>query len=409
MSDLEHHNPNERAAELVEPGDAFARLEQRRLAAARTGHYDVIVIGGGQAGLVTGYHLQRAGLRFLILDAAERVGDSWRQRWDSLRLFTPSRYDALSGMKFLGSQWYFPTKNEMASYLEAYAAKFALPMRLRSRVERLSKKDDVFVLQGDDFTLRADQVVVAMSSYQRPRVPAFATELKPDIVQLHSFDFRNPAQLGNGGVLVVGAGNSGAEIALELARTRPVWLSGRDVGTVPFDIEGTASRLFLARLVIGFVFHHVITVRSPIGRRIRPGFVSRGAPLIRIRPGEVEAAGVKRVGRVIGTRDGLPVLDDDSVLDVGNVIWGTGFHHGLDWIDLPIVGPDGEPRHASGVSTTHPGLYFVGQHFLHSFSSTMIRGVSRDAERVVKTAVAAHRAARSRAELAQRSPTAEQS
>jgi putative flavoprotein involved in K+ transport len=392
MNDLELHSASDHLAELVEPGDAFARLEQRRKAAARTAHYDVIVIGGGQAGLVTGYHLQRAGLRFLILDAGERIGDSWRRRWDSLRLFTPSRYDALSGMKFPGRQWYFPTKDEMASYLEAYAAKFALPVRLRSRVERLSKQDGVFVLQGADFTLRADQVVVAMSSYQRPRVADFARTLKPGIVQLHSFDYRNPAQLGDGGVLVVGAGNSGAEIALELARSRPVWLSGRDVGNVPFDVEGTPSRLFLARLLIGFVFHHVITVRSPIGRRIRPRFISRGAPLIRIRPGELEAGGVKRVGRVVGARDGLPVLDDGSVLDVRNVIWGTGFHNGLDWIDLPIAGPDGEPRHASGVSTTHRGLYYVGQHFLHSFSSTMVRGVSRDAERVVNAAVAARSA-----------------
>ena len=389
MSDLELHDAPNRT-DLVEPGDAFSRLEGRRGLAARTGHYDVIVIGGGQAGLVTGYHLQRAGLRFLILDAGERIGDSWRRRWDSLRLFTPSRYDALSGMRLPGRQWHFPTKDEMASYLEAYAAKFSLPVRLRSRVERLSKKDGVFVLQGDDFTLRADQVVVAMSSYQRPRVPEFARALKREIVQLHSFDYRNPAQLGDGGVLVVGAGNSGAEIALELARRGcAVWLSGRDVGTVPFDIEGTASRLLLARLVIGFVFHHVLTVRSPLGRKIRPRFISRGAPLIRIRPGELEAGGVRRVGRVVGARDGLPILDDGSVLDVGNVVWGTGFHHGLEWIDLPIVGPDGEPRHASGVSTTHAGLYFVGQHFLHSFSSTMIRGVSRDAGRVVKAAVAA--------------------
>jgi putative flavoprotein involved in K+ transport len=407
MSDLELHNAPDRKTQLVEPGDAFARLEGRRLAATLTGHYDVIVIGGGQAGLVTGYHLQRAGLRFLILDAGERIGDTWRRRWDSLRLFTPARYDALSGMKFPSRQWYFPTKDQMASYLEAYAAKFALPVRLRSRVERLYKRDGVFVLQGEDFTLRADQVVVAMSSYQRPRVPELARALKPGIVQLHSLDYRNPAQLGDGGVLVVGAGNSGAEIALELARTRPVWLSGRDVGTVPFDIEGTASRLLLARLVIGFVFHHVITVKSPIGRRIRPGFISRGAPLIRIRPGELEAGGVKRVARVVGARDGLPLLDDGSVLDVGNVIWGTGFHHGLEWIELPINGPDGEPRHASGVSTTHPGLYYVGQHFLHSFSSTMIRGVSRDAARVVKAAVAALGAAgRARAEFAERGATA---
>ncbi len=407
MSDLQlHHTPGQ-TAELVEPGDAFARLERRRPAAAGTGHYDVIVVGGGQAGLVTGYHLQRAGLRFLILDAGERIGDTWRQRWDSLRLFTPSRYDALSGMRFPGRQWYFPTKDEMADYLEAYAAKFALPVRLRSRVERLSKSDDVFVLQGDDFTLHADQVVVAMSSYQRPRVPEFARALQPGIVQLHSFDYRNQAQLGRGGVLVVGAGNSGGEIALELARSRPVWLSGRDVGAVPFDVEGTASRLLLARLVIGFVFHHVITVRSPIGRKIRPGIhLARRAAdsnttrRARGRRRETRGASRRCARRPTASRR-------RHVLDVGTVIWATGFRHGLEWIDLPIIGPDGEPKHASGVSTTHPGLYFVGQHFLHSFSSTMIRGVSRDAARVVKAAVAAH-ARQGHAAPGARSPTAAQ-
>ena len=376
---------------LVEPGEAFMQIEKRRAVANGGGageRYDVIVIGAGQAGLVTGYHLQRRGVRFVILDGGERIGDAWRQRWDSLRLFTPARYDGLSGMPFPGPAWHFPTKDEMGDYLEAYAAKFALPVRMRSRVEKLSQHDGEFVVQGRGFELRAAQVVVAMSSYQRKRLPAFAKDLRPSIVQLHSLDYRNPAQLGAGGVLVVGGGNSGAEIALEAARNgRQTWMAGRDVGSVPFDIEGTASRLFLSSVVIGFMFHHVLTVKTPMGRKLRPKVISGGAPLIRTKPKQLDAAGVKRVGRVAGVRDGLPVLDDGTVLDVGAVVWSTGFDHGLQWVDLPgFLGEDHEPRHASGISTTHPGLYFVGQHFLHSFSSTMIRGVSRDAARIAKAA-----------------------
>lgn len=371
--------------QLVEPGDAYMRIEGRRTGGGPQ-RYDVIVIGAGQAGLVTGYHLQRRGVKFLIVDGGERIGDAWRQRWDSLRLFTPARYDGLSGMPFPGPEWYFPSKDEMADYLEAYAAKFALPVRMRSKVEKLSRRDGDYVVQGEGFELRAAQVVVAMSSYQRPRVPAFARELGPDVVQLHSLDYRNPSQLGAGGVLVVGAGNSGAEIALEAVRHgHPTWMSGREVGNVPFNIEGTASRLFLMRLVIGFVFHRVLTVGTPMGRKARPVVISRGAPLIRLKPKQLDGAGVKRVTRVAGVRDGLPVLADGAVLDVGTVVWSTGFDHGLSWVDLPdLIGEDGEPRHRSGVSTNHPGLYYVGQHFQHAFSSTMIRGVSRDAARIAK-------------------------
>jgi putative flavoprotein involved in K+ transport len=382
-----------RTDQLVEPGEAFMRLEQRRTGngSGAGDRYDVIVIGAGQAGLVTGYHLQRRKLRFIILDGGERIGDAWRQRWDSLRLFTPARYNGLSGMPFPGPEWYFPTKDEMADYLESYAAKFALPVRMRSRVEKLSQHAGEFVVHAKGFELRAAQVVIAMSSYQRPRIPAFAKQLRPDIVQFHSLDYRNPSQFGSGAVLVVGAGNSGAEIALEAARDHQTWMSGRDVGHIPFDVESAASRLVLSRLVIGFAFHHVLTVRTPIGRKARPRVISRGLPLIRLKPRHIDAAGVKRVARVAGVRDGLPVLDDGTVLEVGTVVWSTGFDHGLSWVDLPdLIGDDGEPRHRSGISTTHPGLYYVGQHFLHSFSSTMIRGVSRDAARIVKAAAQRH-------------------
>ena len=390
-----------RADQLVEPGEAFMQLEGHRAAAPAElpsdDRFDVVVIGAGQAGLVTGYELARRKVRFVILDGGERIGDAWRQRWDSLRLFTPARYDGLTGMPFPAPAFSFPSKDEMADYLEAYAARFSLPVRLGMRVERLGRRDGAFVVEGQRggkrFALRADQVVVAMSSYQRPRVPAFAAELRRDIVQLHSLEYRSPAQLGAGGVLVVGAGNSGAEIAIEAARDHQTSLSGRDTGHVPFDIEGTASRLVLSRLVIGFIFHRVLTVKTPMGRKLRPKVIAAGAPLIRLKPRDIAAAGVERVVRVAGVRDGLPVLEDGRVLDVGTVVWCTGFDHGFSWIDLPdLIGEDREPRHASGIATTNPGLYFVGQHFQHAFSSTMIRGVSRDAAIVVKALAARARA-----------------
>src|SRR5213593_4306373 len=196
-------------------------------------HFETIVIGGGQAGLAVGYHLARRGRPFVILDGNERVGDAWRTRWDSLRLFTPARYDGLPGWRFPGPGWSFPTKDEMADYLEAYAARFELPVRTGSRVERLSRQGDRYVIATADRRFEADHVVVASGAHQSPKVPAFAAELADGVVQLHSSEYRHPSQLREGGVLVVGAGNSGAEIAFELSRTHPTWLSGRDVGEIP--------------------------------------------------------------------------------------------------------------------------------------------------------------------------------
>lgn len=342
-----------------------------------------VVIGAGQAGLSVGYHLARRGLPFVILEANERIGDTWRDRWDSLRLFTPARFDGLDGMPFPAPGSTFPTKDEMADYLEAYAKRFDLPVRTGVRVDGLSRRGDRFLVTAGERSWEADNVVVAMASYQRPKVPAFANELAPEIVQLHSSEYRAPAQLREGPVLVVGAGNSGAEIALELARAgHPVSMSGRDVGQIPFRIGGLAARIILARLVLRVAFHRVLTVKTPIGRKVRPKVLHVGGPLIRTRSADLAAVGVSRVPRVAGVRDGLPVLEDGRVLEVANVVWCTGFHPGFSWIDLPIFDERGDPIHESGVVTKEPGLYFVGLHFLHALSSTMIHGVGRDAERV---------------------------
>jgi putative flavoprotein involved in K+ transport len=343
-----------------------------------------IVIGAGQAGLSVGYYLARLGLPFLILDVNNRVGDNWRQRWDSLRLFTPARFDGLAGMPFPASGSYFPTKNEMANYLESYATRFALPVRTGVRVESVERTAAGLLITAGEARFMAENVVVAMASYQRPRVPEFASQLDPAIVQLHSSEYLRPSQLKPGGVLLVGAGNSGAEIALEVARNgHPTWISGRDVGHVPFRVDGLAAHLLLSRLVLRGFFHRVLTVDTPIGRKVRPKILSIGGPLIRTKPKDLINAGISRVPRTVGVEQGRPLLEGGRVLEVSNVIWCTGFHPGFSWIKLPVHG-ETEPRHHRGIVASEPGLYFVGLHFLYSLSSTMIHGVARDAERIAR-------------------------
>jgi putative flavoprotein involved in K+ transport len=362
-----------------------ASLTERRHAVNSsygTDRINTVVIGGGQAGLSVGYHLARQGVPFVILDASARLGDIWRQRWDSLRLFTPSRFAGLDGMRFPAPGDVFPTKDAMGDYLEAYARAFSLPVRSGVRVDRLSRLGHRFLVSAGGLRLEAENVVVAMANHQRARTPPFASELRPDIVQLHSFDYRNPRQLQDGDVLVVGAGNSGAEVALEAVREHRTWMAGRDTGHVPFRIEGLAGRLLLVRLVLRVLFHRILTVSTPMGRRARPKMLRRGGPLVRIKPRDLAAAGVLRVPRVAGVRDGRPLLEDGRTLDVANVVWCTGYHPGFSWIDLPVFEPDGLPRHERGVVPEMPGLFFVGLHFLYAVSSEMIHGVGRDAARI---------------------------
>jgi putative flavoprotein involved in K+ transport len=347
---------------------------------------ETVVIGGGQAGLAAGYHLKRQGVPFVILDAHERIGDAWRQRWDSLRLFTPARYNGLPGMPFPAAAGTLPTKDQMADYLESYATRFALPVRTGVRVDRLSRQADRFIVAVGDRGFEADSVVVAMGKWQRPRTPPFARELSPEITQLHSSRYRNPSQLRPGDVLVVGAGNSGAEIALDVAGRHRTWLSGRDTGHIPFRIESTFGRNVGVRLVIGLLFHHILTVRTPMGRKARQGAHAHGMALVRVKPNDIAAAGIARVPRVAGVRDGLPLLEDQRALEVANVIWCTGYDPNFSWIDLPGFGESG-PSHDRGVVAGEPGLYFVGLPFIYAVSSALVRGVSRDAAYVAEQIV----------------------
>jgi len=339
--------------------------------------YDTVVIGGGQAGLTAGYFLAQQDEPFVILDANDRVGDAWRKRWDSLRLFTPASFSGLPGFRFPGPRWSFPTKDELADYLEEYAARFELPVRTGVAVERVGKRRDRFVVAAGDRTYESSNVIVATGAHQIPRVPDFAGELDPAIVQLHSSAYRNPSQVRGEHVLIVGAGNSGAEIALELSKAHACRIAGPKTGEIPLR-HGTIPARFGFR-AFRFVGHRVLRVDTALGRRLGPKLASGGDPLIRTRLRDLSAAGVEHVPRVVGVREGLPALDDGRVLEVGNVVWCTGFRTDFRWIDLPVFDEDGRPRHYRGIVESEPGLSFLGLVFQYSLSSDVLPNRGRDA------------------------------
>ena len=344
--------------------------------------FDTIVIGGGQAGLSVGYYLKKQGRPFVILDANEQIGGSWRTRtWDSLRLFTPARYDGLPGWPFPAPGWSFPTARETADYLEAYADRFDLPIESGTRVERLTKGGDRFVVDAGDRRFESKRVVVATGHYGTPVVPDFAADLDPRIVQMHSSAYRTPSQLQPGGVLLVGAGNSGADIAMELAKLHRTSLSGRDKGQVPLRIESRLAHFVLP--ILWFVASHILTVKTPLGRKVRPHVLEDGAPRVRVKTDDLDAAGVECVAKTVAVCDGLPVLADGHVMDVANVIWCTGFRQDFGWIDVPVFGGDDRPEHERGVAD-EDGLYFLGLDFLYSFASENVGGVKRDAKWIAK-------------------------
>jgi putative flavoprotein involved in K+ transport len=282
---------------------------------------------------------------------------------------------------FPAPAWSYPTARETADYLEAYAARFELPVRTGSRVRRLSKDGNRYVVDCGDQRLEADSVVVATGFYGTPVVPEFARELDPRILQLHSSEYREPSQLRPGDVLLVGAGNSGADIAIDVSPTHRTWLSGPDKGQIPFHIEHPLRRVILP--ILWFVASHVLTVKTPLGRKVRPHVLGHGAPRIRVKTDDLVAADVEQVPRTTGALDGLPMLEDGRVLDVANVIWCTGFRQDFAWIDLPVFDGGGSPVQERGV-TAAPGLYFVGLDFLYSFASENVGGVRRDAKHISK-------------------------
>ena len=354
---------------------------------AETERIETVVVGAGQAGLSAGYHLARRGLEFVILDADARVGDHWRRHWDSLRLYSPATSDGLPGMRFPAASYHYPSGREMGDFLEAYASRFELPVVSGTRVDRVRPADGPgggFVVTIGDRRIEAAQVVIASGAFNTPRIPDFADQLDPAIRQLHSSEYRNPSQLQDGPVLVVGVSHSGADVAYEVARTHPTILAGHSVGELPFRLIDTWRARILWPL-IEFLASHVLTTDTPIGRKAAPLIRSDGGPLLRVRSADLARVGVTRHdARIVGSADGKPVVGDGPALDVANVVWCTGFQRDYGWIDVPgFVGDDGWPAGPRGVSAAAPGLYFLGVPFTYAFTSMLVAGAGRDAGHVV--------------------------
>ena len=369
---------------------------------------DTLIIGAGQAGLSAGYHLARRGMKFVILDADERVGDHWRQQYDSLRLYSPAKFDGLPGMRFPASGYHFPTGREMGDYLEAYAARFELPVESGTRVDRVQpagSPEGGYVVTAGERRYEAGHVVVASGAFNRPHVPEFASELDPAILQLHSSQYRNPSQLHDGPVLVVGVSHSGADVAFETAQTQPTSLAGHAHGELPLKItDNWKARIAWPLMVV--VASHLLTMRTPIGRKMAPFVRMGGGPLLRIRSRDLARAGVERYeARIVGVQGGKPVLDNGRTLDVANVIWCTGFRPDYGWIAVPdFVGEDGWPKGIRGAALA-PGLYFLGIPFTFGFTSMLVAGAGRDAKHVVDRIVQRARATRG-AHAVERAPAA---
>lgn len=331
--------------------------------------FEVVVIGAGQAGLAAGHHLARRGLPPVILERAPRLGQSWRGRYDSLRLFTPAQYDGLPGLAFPAPADHYPGKDEVADHLETYARHFQLPVRLGVGVTRLHQTVGGYRLETSQGLIEARQVVVATGPFQRPHTPPFAARLDPSVAQLHSSLYRNPSQLPQGSVLVVGAGNSGAQIAEELLRTHRVYLAlGQRQPQLPQRVLGRSLFWWFERLGLNNVSRD-----SWLGRRMR-----QRDPLIGTFLGDLERRGATLVGRVAGVEGRAVRLEDGSALEPGAVVWATGFRPDYGWLEVNVFDQKGQPRHRRGVSAAR-GLYFVGLSWQHTRGSALLGWVGRDA------------------------------
>jgi putative flavoprotein involved in K+ transport len=338
---------------------------------APTQRFKVVVVGAGQAGLAMGYFLKRQARRFLLVEAADSIGAVWRSRWESLLLFTPRRYDGLPGLAFPGGPDGYPTRDEVIAYLERYAASFELPVELNSRVRSLSKNDGSFVLEIDGRTIDAEQVVVATGPFQAPRVPESAEQLDPAVFQVHSTAYRDPSQIPDGTVVVVGGGNTGFQIAKELSSTHHVHLAvGSRQKPLPQTILGRDLFWWLTK--VGLLDK---TVESRIGQRLR-----KRETLIGSSPRELRRRyGVDLRPRAVHASGRTVTFADRTELEVDAVIWATGYRSDYSWIKPPIFDPNGEVRHRRGV-TDVPGLYFLGLTWQYTRGSALLGWVKDDAE-----------------------------
>ncbi|WP_437818884.1 flavin-containing monooxygenase [Sorangium sp. So ce1078] len=335
---------------------------------------EVVVVGGGQSGLALGYHLAGQGRSFVLLDAAERIGHAWRSRWDSLRLITPCPYNDLPGMRFPAPAWSFPHKDEVAAYLARYAETFALPVRLGERVRAVRQDGAGYLVEAATALYEAPVVVVATGAFQHPHVPALPGDVDPSLFQLHSAAYRSPAQIPEGDVLVVGCGNSGAGIALELAASRRVCLSLGRTASSPRRILG--RDLFFWAHALGLTR---VTAESRLGKRLRRG----PDGLIGIDPRSIARRGVALAPRLVQLDGRTARFADGSRRRVDAVLWATGFRPRFDFLDVPVLDGRGAPVHRRGV-TRAPGLYFLGLPWQHRIDSSLLGGVGRDAQHLAE-------------------------
>jgi putative flavoprotein involved in K+ transport len=319
--------------------------------------WQVIVVGGGQSGLATGYYLEQVKSDFIILDEQQHTGDSWRNRWDTLHLFTPARHDGLPGMKFPPQRNGFPGKDEVAQYLSDYSDKFHLPVRSSVKVKKIQFENGRFNLDTSDGIFHAEKVVVATGTHPVPKIPGFAAGLSAGIVQMHSSGYKNPETLPEGDVLVVGAGTSGVEIALEVSKFRKTYISGNPTFHIPDPVFKYAGCIYW------WVVKHILTVRTPVGRKVKQKVLKGGGPLINISMEDLERSGVIRLQRMKGVTGGSPVMEDGTTVNVRTVIWCTGFRPDFSWIDMDIQDESGWPLTERGISKKQKGLFFMGMPF----------------------------------------------
>jgi putative flavoprotein involved in K+ transport len=340
-----------------------------------TKSHDVVVVGGGQAGLAIGHFLAEQGLDFTILEAADEPAAAWRRRWDSLKLFTSARYDALPGLAFPGDPDRYPTRDEVAAYLTDYAARFELPVELNSRVRRVSARDGGYLVELDDRAYDARQVVVATGPFQTPFVPPVAAQVAQEVVQMHSTDYRSPASLPEGRVLVVGGGNTGFQIAEELSSSREVHLSvGSRQTPLPQRILG--RDLFWYLEGTGLIRK---TVDSRIGRRMSGRDTLIGSAPRRLR----RRFGVELHGRAVAADGSTVRFGDGTHVDPAAIVWATGFRTDHSWVEAPVFDPAGRLVHRRGV-TASPGLYFLGLTWQHTRGSALLGWVKDDAEHIAR-------------------------
>ncbi|MCC9166247.1 flavin-containing monooxygenase [Pontibacter harenae] len=341
--------------------------------------FEAIVVGGGQAGLAMGYYLRQLHKQFVILDAGEKIGASWQNRYDSLKLFTLAPFNGLAGLPFPGKRDYFPSKDEVAQYLQQYAKRFELPVVLQQKVTEVRKQGSQYVVKTADETYTAAQVIVCTGAFHVPFIPAFKKQINPNIKQLHSADYRRPSQLLPGKTLVVGGCNSGFQIAEELL------MAGQEVY---FSFKGKLIGGNTSALFFTFLFNSGLLSCSKyswLGNKIQ----KRQEPIMSSNLDAVlQHPKLHLTGAALGaTKVGI-ICERGVIHDVENNIWATGYTSDFSWIKLPVFDMLGKPVQHRGV-TQSEGLYFLGLPWLHSRGSGLLGGVSNDAAYIAKH-IAAH-------------------